>query len=259
MKILAVIFLIIFAGASVGVACSISYKPFDKFDSEQYVFIGSVAEIVSQKYSSEDFFYDAQTKRYSSKTIVKDGYGLRIRLTENIFLPAPQNSYDVFPLYLTASCGLIGWEEADVLEAFPIGSKVAVVATEPTLYAKKTAGEIKVLEINLRGGSLNRLDTPGKTLQTSADSVFNYKALSKKDSGAVSHPLNFELHKDLLRLQNAARDEDKVDIIERLLYYPYFWRLDFTGIVEREIKDAKTRTTLTAQWEEIKQKRLDKN
>ena len=248
LKTLFSIILIIIASVTISFGCLLSSKPIEKFDSSEYVFIGEVTEVISHKYLSSD---------WESKTLV-DAYGIKVKVKEKVNLPEDFASYEVFPLHLTSWCGLAGWKKDELLKQFPVGSKIAVVAKRTTMFDSQLSETTIVLQTSFPNGSITKLESKNK-VETSVSSIYNYCIYDADNGSKVPYSLvEFELAKDLWRLEKAESSAEKEEITRRLLFYPMVWSLDFTKIVQREIADEETNKFLIEQWEARKQKILNK-
>ena len=216
--------------------CKIAVRPPNDIDTTKHVFIGEVIGYVEAKYSKPE-----------SETGIKgNAFGLNIKVKENIYSSFSASSYHVFPLKLTAFCGLESYKDDELQEKFPIGSEVRVIASIAERVESNTADNVVRLEASIRNsGSVSRNDLSEK-LKTSDDRIYDYKNYDWRkpvtqedyDLLALQYSLpNFELLKDFLRLKKSKTENEKLSILERLIYFPQY--LDFETIVKRNVTSAK--------------------
>ena len=228
----------------VSLGCSILLKPLKEFDKSQYVFIGEVVDIVGKDVA---------------EGIEGEAIGLRVKVTEMIYSPDPSAPYfEVFPLGLTPSCGSMYWERDDIHRQFPVGSQVKVIAGGATVLDRDRANSAIRLEVTAENrGSISRNDL-GEGLKSSADSGYDYKSFTERGpTPSVGDPLfwanrylpQFELRKDWLRLMNAQSEQERIKILERLVYYPDPIDIDYSNIARAYVRDAETLNQLDKKWQ----------
>lgn len=205
-------------------ACSLFSEPKAKFDRELYIFIGEVI---------------GYTDEYKSKRFFKNASGLKVKVLENVYLPQESNDFfEVFPLDITSDCRKpIGFSNPDLQEDFPISSKIRVIASPPWHLPNKNKSGQLILEVRYPR-YIYRNDLSNQ-FSTTADSIFNYAGW--KDF--YYDFFEFELLKDLKRLEESSSDEEKVKIFERLSYLPKGW-LDFETSVRHYIVNPELELTL---------------
>ena len=232
--------------------CSIIALPTSsKFDSEQYIFIGEVVELIeSVKYDS---YYESDRGNQG------EALGLKIKVTENVYTPQSSTHFQVFPLRLTPSCSLMSDKE-EVRQNYPIGSKVRVVAKKATIFKNQPAeNSIIRLETSIfNRGSIARNDV-SESLRTSANSVYEYRSFVDRQRTTAAEfvlfdsnyylPI-FELQKDLVRLEKAKPLNERNKILERLVFYPRVYDIDFPQIVWTYLKEKEKIVNLIKQWEQ---------
>ena len=234
--------------------CSLRVAPISQFDTAQYVFIGEVIGVVGP------------LKSEAKKADGGEAWGLRIKVVDKIFLPqTPASHFDVFPYDLTAWCGLSGWKSEELSKYYPIGSQVRVIAKETTLLESKLPdGNIRLETSIYNRGSIAR--NSESDLNTSAESLYDYKRYAdRRRTSAEEDPLfdsnyylpHFELRKDLLRLRDASSEDEKVNILERLLFFPHVYDLDYPKIAELNVRNAETVKLLNEKWGAWKQKKVE--
>ena len=222
---------------------TIIVTPLTSFDSSEYIFIGEVFA-VAEPITSERFHGEA--------------WGLKIRVKDSVNLPkSPASHFVVVPFDLASDCRDLGQSEKELLRFFPVGSEVRVIAKE-SKYAKRLMPDgnirLEVLPDNLGLIARNYSDA-GQTL-TSVGSRFEYKEYEeinpcgisgndRPDYEAKTSVPDFEFRKDLLRLKNASSENEKVEILERLLYFPGSYEYD--DIVAQHVKDRKVKKRLSEE------------
>lgn len=212
------------------------------FDSDHYIFIGEVVEVVGP------VKFDSQGEK-------RDAVGLKIKVSENVYLPKSATYYEVFPLRLTASCGLMS-DTKEIRERYPIGSYVRVVAKESTALKDQSENSAIRLETSVYNqGSIARNDL-NEDLQTSAKAVYDYKSFVERQRTTAEDSLydsnyylpEFELRKDLLRLKEAKSEDERIEILERLVFYPHINRFSFPIAVQAYIKKSGKSSVLEEKW-----------
>ncbi|MDQ4119935.1 MAG: hypothetical protein M3209_00525 [Acidobacteriota bacterium] len=180
-------------------------------------------------------------------------------MKESIYSTYSASNYQVFPLQLTASCGLQSYKDDELKERFPIGSEVRVVASIAERIENKSPDNIIRFETSVYNrGSISRNDLSEK-LRTSADRIYDYKDYDWRQPttqeewnlfGSQYYLQYFELMKDFLRLKKSKTENEKLSILERLVYFPHY--LDFETIVKRNVSSAKISAELIekrkARW-----------
>lgn len=142
-----------------------------------------------------------------------------------------------------------------------MGSKIKVIAAEAKLLSGKLGGgNIRLEDLPGSLGSVSRNYYEDGRQMTSAQPVFdyrNYKEVAAADYVSDFMPFleahvrlpEFELRKDLLRLRNAKSEAEGLKILERLLYYPTCWDMDFVKIAQDYVKKPETLRALNKQRE----------
>lgn len=207
--------------------CSLYIAPVSDFDTAHYIFIGEIVKII-------------KNVEYESQGVKDEAVGFKVKVSENIYSPKQAIYFEVFPLHLTASCGLRS-DPKKLLDQFSVGSQVRVVAKETTVF-KNNPGENSIVRLDTsiyNRGSFSKNDVSAN-LQTSAKSVYDYSGFAPKqrktaaDDALVASNYNlpeFELRKDLLRLKESKSEDEKLKIVERLVFYPHIYRLDYLWLV----------------------------
>ncbi len=213
-----------------------------------YVFIGEVVGIVKA------------TKNEVGENRM-NAEGVKVKVTENIYSPQTASYFEVFPLSLYPDCssqGQIGLEKV-----FPLGSQVRVVAFDATIYKKQSTADSTIrLETSFYNhGRLVRNDL-NKTLRVTASSVFDYSVFSiEKPTSAEEineyeskiSLLRFELQKDLARLTQTKKQSERLNIMRRLVVYPFPYELAFRTLAHTYLKSGKELQSLEMKWAKHKQ------
>jgi hypothetical protein len=225
--------------------CKLAIDRTSNFDTAHYIFIGEVVEIL-------------ESVIYESEGIKTDAVGLKIKVSENVYSPKSAAYFEVFPLRLTASCGLSS-DAKQVRAHYPVGSQVRVVAKEATVFKNQPVNSIIRLETSIYNrGSIARNDL-NESLQTSAKTVYDYKGfVARQRTTAAEDALHdsnyylpeFELRKDLFRLKETKSEDERTKILERLVFYPHVSRISFPKIVRTYLKNQDKLVILEKQWEE---------
>ncbi|HZH30664.1 MAG TPA: hypothetical protein VEY11_07860 [Pyrinomonadaceae bacterium] len=230
--------------------CSLAATPVKGFDPAEYIFTGEVVNIVGP----------FESKKFKGKT-----WGLKVKVDEAIYLPkTPAGYFEVFPYELGADCLTGGTSKEKLEKYYPVGTKIKVIAKEAKLLpVSPSGGNIRLEDLPGSPGSVSRNNYEDGRLMASARPVFdykNYRQVTPADYVGGFMPFldarvrlpEFELRKDLLRLRNAKTESEKFRILERLLYYPERWSLDFAKIAQDYVKEPATLKTLNdrrAAWD----------
>lgn len=237
-----------FANAAFG--CSLHIQPISDFDTAHYIFIGEIVEVI-------------ENVDYNSQGITDKAIGFKVKVSENIYSPKQASYFEVFPLSLTASCGLVS-DTKELREKYSVGSQVRVVAKEGKIFKNQPAGNSTVrLETSIfNRGSFSRNDL-SENLRTSARTFYDYSSFVKKEfTIGVEHALlesnhylpEFELRKDLLRLKESKSEDERIKILERLVFYPHIYRFGFPKVVRVYLKNQDKIAALEEKWEQRFQK-----
>jgi hypothetical protein len=226
--------------------CTLAISPLKGFDKSEYVFIGEVFEVVGP-FESEKFFGKA--------------WGLRVKVVEPIYIPkAPSRYFEVFDYGLASDCSTLGMPKDEISKSYPIGSIIKVIAKEAKLLPSTSSDDNLRLEIFTGSlGSISRNSYEDGKPMTSAHTVFDYRAYKKtppkdwvEDIQTAYYFLpQFEVRKDILRLERAKTQAEKIKILERMLYYPNCCNLDYHQIVKTYINAPNIRRTLIKKREKV--------
>jgi hypothetical protein len=237
---------VITTGVSFG--CSLGLQPVRDFDRNEYIFIGEVIGIAGP---------------FETRKFHPQAWGLKIKVTDPVNLPqSPASYFEVIPYELWADCTIKGSSEESLLQDFPTGSKVKIIARRSNLLPHKLNGghiRLEILPGSLGSISRNYTDESSRPL-TSSQSVFDYKAYrrifpseyteaARESLYAQSALPEFEMRKDLQRLRNSTDQDQRIIILERLIYYPECCDLDFDRIIKKYIKNRKARDSLLEKRE----------
>jgi len=220
--------------------------PVSHFDTAHYIFIGEIVEVI-------------KNVKYESRGVKGEAVGFKVKVSENIYSQKQAAYFEVFPLHLTPSCGLSSYTK-ELLEQFSVGSRVRVVAKETTVF-KNSSGENSITRLDTsiyNHGSFSKNDVSAN-LQTSAKSIYDYSSFTAKqrktaaDDALVASNYylpEFELRKDLLRLKEAKSEDEKIKIVERLVFYPHVYNLDYLWMVRLYVSNQDKFVVLQRQWEQ---------
>lgn len=226
--------------------CKLGIQPTSDFDTSHYIFIGEVVEVI-------------ESVEYESEGIKADAVGLKIKVSESIYSPKRTTFFEVFPLRLTASCGLRS-DTKEIREHYPIGSQVRVVAKEATVFKNQSSesSTIRLETLIYNKGSVARNDL-SDNLRTSAKSFYDYSSFVERQRTTPAEDTlfdsnyylpEFELQKDLIRLKETKPEDERIKILERLVFYPHVFRMSYPKIVRTYLKNQNKLTTLEKQWEQ---------
>jgi hypothetical protein len=219
-------------------ACSLALPPIIKFNPNEYVFTGRVVGLLGP---------------FQSKRLRDNAWGLQIEPMDAVNLPdRPTRYFEVIPFELWADCSLGGTDKEKLVKYYPVGSKVKVIARKAKLLPNPTApGDVRLEISPYVWGDISRNSYDDGTQMADSKSVFDYKAYKMVTPdqyvsdfmpfldarGALP---DFELRKDLLRLETNKSRGDRITILERLMYYPICCGgLSYYGVTEHYL-DKKT-------------------
>ena len=209
--------------------------PFAAFDESLFVLIGDVREIVGPVESSD---------------VAGDAFGLRVRITEHLHSPHPVTGLvDVFEYNLSAGCEALGLARQDLERQFPPGTAVRIIARAATRLPAATGDAPQRLE----GGPFNAHTLvgpiyPGEPLSASFAGVYDFA--TSIDVGRYERIdaerfnwfwyrglVAFEMMKELLRLERARDDAERLSILRRVRRIPLDHAVDFDALVARYVED----------------------
>lgn len=203
-------------------------NPIKKFDDTEYIFSGKVIGYTPT--------VDFTTTAIPSKKVTRKNVGLIIKIEERVYIPqTPEKYFEVFDYNTDSDCSPLGIDK-DVMERkFPLNSEVRVIAKAASLLSGSLANGNIRLEIcpNDRGSiSLNNQNYIDSVRRASKG--FDYQSL-KNLKYPDSLVADYEMRRDLFRLENSSSPEERSKILERLLYFPRYYlfpRLDFRSLAK---------------------------
>jgi hypothetical protein len=217
--------------------CSIKQSLISKFDKTEYVFIGEVigyTEPIEFQYKNKAFF--------ENKDWYKEDYkyasGLIVKVKESVYLPkTPKTYFEVFPLKIDSACFTLGISKSELKKKFPINLEISVVIGEATSFPHVLENGNFRLEYKFASSNViaSNVDKNNKHL-TSASSIFEYSQLDKDFNVLNTFPFDFEVRKDLLRLQLSKTQSEKDIIINRLLQNPTL-AIDYLELLKTNIEN----------------------
>ena len=231
-------------------ACSLIVKPLIKFDSSEYVFTGQVTRLVGP---------------LESTTFLQKAWGLQIKAEEKVYLPqTPSGDFEVFPFQLWSDCSIAGTGSEELLKKFPLGSKVKVIARAATLLSSESnVDHVRLEVVPGTWSEISRNYYEDGRRMADSQTVFDYKSfkqVSPKDYVESFMPFldakgalpDFELRKDLLRLERTRLRSERVKILRRLLYYPACCGGgDYFGIAKHYLQGSKRAKALYLERESL--------
>jgi hypothetical protein len=222
-------------------ACTLMGKSLSKFDDQEYVFIGKVVgytdPVAFDERKAAASIDSMSSTSLPSATKQKTSVGLKVQLTESVYLPkAATDFYEIYVYDLWADCSIGGTTVAKLAIAFPIGAEVRVISREATLLTEPAkAGIIRLEDHPGELGSV-ALNTDSKTgRMTTAKSLFDYKSYTydlNSDSDSKYLLPAFEIRKDLLRLQTSKTQGERNAILDRLYHVPRHSDLELRSVFE---------------------------
>jgi hypothetical protein len=226
-------------------ACQLTLQPpLSAFDESWYVLIGEVTEIAGPVASDE---------------VVGGAFGLRVRVTERLYSPEPVTALvEVFEYNLSAACEALGIARDDLARAYPPGTAVRIVA-RAAARLPRSAGD----GIRLEAGPFNAHVLVGpiyrdEPLSASLTGIYDfdtpldvdrYERIDATRFNWVWYEglVEFELVKELLRLESARGDAGRTPILRRIGRNPLRREIDFPALVARYIEDANAAARLISE------------
>lgn len=199
--------------------CSHRISPINGFNNEEYIFAGKVVgytDAVEFKLKQSDQKYE-DLDRFGLK-----GHGVVVEVLEMIHSPLTARlTYEVFRFNTEGDCSRTGKRIEDVKKEYPLNSNVIVIGEKPTLVSDISENKVSRLEIRPVTGRFEvSFSDKKKELENAAD-FSKYFIGSDDFSYVFSYLLLFEIKKDLLKLKQAAKLEDKEASLNRLLSIPH--------------------------------------
>lgn len=241
--------------------CIISNKPVKKFDLNKYVFTGEVIgytriyrkeRVASSDSSKTD---EKNTKEKSRKTdakvekIYKEWFnepliviGLKVRPFEIINSPENTEEYfEIIPLTLHTTCNYLGRYQTkeQIAKDFPIGINVSVTGFK--CYTFPNSADARNLRLDVNFPQLLFQNDSLKDQKTFS-LTFNYQEFKKGNQLSAKLVL-FELEKDLKRLE-FDYDETRMDVLKRLVYFPFSEVIDYDALVKTYIPEGNLNRTI---------------
>ena len=198
----------------------INTKSATQFDPSEYIFSGEVVGYVGPV-----------RPRY----VAGEAWGLLIKAGGSVHLPkTPVGHFEVFRYFRQDDCSLSGASKEQLMQLYPAGSKLLVIARESKVEAATSETNLRLVIDSATGELLWKM--PNHESDISPASEYDYRTSQEKESG---RPV-FELRKDLLRLNEARSESEKLAILERLVYYPPWLLIDYRTIAELHVKDRRS-------------------
>lgn len=221
----------IFACSKAASGCSMIHIDPIELPDRTYIFTGRVVDIVG----SIDF-----------PEVVGNSGGLVIKPEGIVYVPRTARLFELYIFGTGATCQTTGFSAEALSKAYPIGSRVRVVATKLNSFGGSHNGNI-VLAASAED-DISRNDSRARS-SASLESVFDYrkhhdrvKRLAKNDERNKLFSLylqqsHFEFWKDLVRLERVRSREDKIEILERLVYSPLIFDYQgYQGLLKKYVK-----------------------
>jgi hypothetical protein len=191
--------------------------------------------------------------------MIGESWGLLVKSRASVFLPqTPKTYFEVFPLKLYPDCSTRGWTKESLIEDYSIGSEVRVIAKKavslpPTFEPGRIRLEVPAGDYGVR----KIIDAYGtRTL----DDVYDYttRAFKVKSNAEAAAEWEFEMRKDLLRLSKTKSEQQKIEVLRRLAYYPSVWDgLDYSELVNTYLRKGAVARSLIKRREFEEQRQRD--
>lgn len=224
--------------------CSLAFNTIKKFNATEYVFIGEVVGYTNV-YEKQPENSTDNNKSGKDESVVNKVYkewinrkmkavGLILKIEDSVYLPkTPNKFFEVFPLYLQADCSYQGIDKLSLSKSFTVGSKVRVIGKESFYFPNLPNQEN--LRLESFNGNIVSNDSPTDEPITNTLLKLEYKKIKYGDE-SKQFLLQFELRKDLRRLEFSSDYKEIQETLERLIYYPSF-HIDYEMIVKNYTTD----------------------
>jgi hypothetical protein len=226
-------------------ACQLAMQPpLTAFDGSWYVVIGEVREIVGP---------------VESEDVVGGAFGLRVRITERLHSPEPTGSLvDVFEYNLTSACEALGIAPQELMRQYPPGTAVRVVAraasrlpVDPSSPRRLEAGPYNahVLVGPIYAGEPLSASLAGVYDFATPIDVDRYERIDAQRFNWLWYDglVEFELAKELLRLDRARSDAETLPILRRIGHNPLRREIDLAALAARYVQDGDAAARLIAE------------
>ena len=175
----------------------------------------------------------------------------------------PLGDFEVIPFQLWADCSTNGTNGEELLKHYPVGSTVKVIARAAKLIPKVNGSNFRLEIVPGSWGDISRNYYEDGRQMADAESEFDYKSFKVPTpndyvesfmpflDAKVALP-DFELRKDLLRLEKANSKDERLRILTRLLYYPDWGRGgSYYDIANHYLRDPKLAKKLARRHDDI--------
>lgn len=229
-------------------ACQLQIPaPFARFDNSLFVLTGIVREIVGPVDSAD---------------VRGEVYALRIAIDETLHSPrALGATVDVFEYNLGGACDALGIDRESLERRFPLGTAVRVIAYEALLVPPATGAAALRIEAGPRNphslvAPIYPEDPVPAALTGTYDFVkpldinhFENLDAARFDWFWYQGMVQFEAVKELLRLESARDDAERVEVLRRARRIPNVRSLDFAGLVRAYVRDPAVASALAGELE----------
>lgn len=231
-------------------SCTIVVMPPTRFDFEEFVFIATV-----RGYTENQNFSDVDSLASA----------LVLGVIDTIHFPSNSHSVILYPFGYNSMCGQTGIHKTGLSKRYPVGSILYVVARHFMIFGDSTDTDGILLTTRTYGGTLlTRI--ADQLAYTDSKTELNYKSyikkasrLKKKIEDADLYLRNekyqtyewlpyFEIRKDLLRLQRAEAETERVKIITRLARSKLYSPKPLKELITNHITDETERSKLIKKY-----------
>ncbi len=218
-------------------ACSFKTRLLSGPNVDEFVFIGTVIgysgpiDHGERKMAGEERYYD--------ENLWNNSFGIKVKVKESVLLRrTPHEYFEVYPYFYSFNCKPIGTEENWLRRTFTVGSDIFIVGELSTLIPFDAGNGNLRLGIQPRTGGIGSVSNFGE-YQPTAASLFDYNFLASLSETADKHGLvNFELRKDLLRLEKEQDVNNKIEVLKRLsAFRSWQGKLDLFTIYRNSFSD----------------------
>lgn len=211
--------------------CTFIIPPLTRFNAQEFIFTGRVTG-----FTTAPFTYTALVDDPTTKTLMvveKDtvAWGVMVEPLEALNLPTPHNLYEVYPLGVDPMCESVPFSE-EAVKKLQVGAKVVMFAWEGKLDKHRDTVQLIVSWDLLAEQAIPFASWPDE-IAAQDDFVEQTRAAverviterkSRDEAYEWLHRLPearraYEMRRDLLRLEKATTEQDKVRILAKMRSY----------------------------------------
>lgn len=220
-------------------SCSVLTAPPTRFYSNEFVFVGRVVghlEFGETEISSDNDNKKMKTRRESielekikKNNLIASSPRVIIEVETEINLPEkPKKYFEYHTIGIDGICLMKFFSKSEIQKRFPVGMKVNVIGYKSP-FNKFDVNDENIKLNSKFIGTISENKLLGNEFDSSALAETDYSALIEPKKHLSKYTLDFELRKELKRLEFGNKEE-RLKILERLVYFPVW--IHFNGILK---------------------------